>query len=92
MKICTTRDVLIETKRVLQTHDWLQGRATNANHTAFCLLGAIEHVGAALYLRECATNIIRRMLPNSGIAQWNDTYGRTKEEVIDLLNQAIERT
>lgn len=80
---------------------WIQGNyAKTADGTAcniwseeacsWCLLGAIN---AAYFLTDLKTHswvtFKISTLTTIGIATWNDTPGRSQQEVLDLLDKAI---
>lgn len=80
-------------------------RNSRSDKSSFCLVGAINHVLASDVERMNWTwddeefsmsvlisirNVIKQFKPNnSSIVDWNDTHGRTKAEVIAILDKAI---
>lgn len=102
----TAKDVLIEAINLLETKGWTQHEfARDANGVdvgslsksaaCFCTIGAINAAQHSLTrkvnpsLREDAKRAVRDVI-QGGIAMWNDTKGRTKDEVIEVLKQAAE--
>lgn len=100
----TPKNILSNAKTLLQTHGWTQSRfARRADDSecewrdpdavCFCLLGAVnraaQDLGAEPYHRMLAKEVLERFVP-FGIVGWNDTTGRTKEEVLAVLAQAEE--
>lgn len=70
---------------------WIQGNAEL--NGSYCLTGALNKVceiidGEEIYwdLLQDVRRVIGRHLPT-----WNDTPGRTQAEVIDLLDETIQR-
>lgn len=57
----------------------------------FCALGAINAVEADYDLKRSAAVVIDNHTGGS-VSTWNDTDGRTKEEVLDLFDRAIKGT
>lgn len=66
--------------KYIEEHGWHQGSLSDAAG-AVCLIGALSACGGggSRQLYELLTGI------SHGLAEWNDTPGRTPEEVIDLL-------
>ena len=52
---------------------------------AYCLLGALNHVHTSAFLKGQVRNFIPKDF--TGMVSWNDKPGRTKAEVIDLLDR-----
>lgn len=76
---------------LLETRGWNQGAyyATDGSH---CLVGALqESSGAYRYRREQMLNfnkahdLLLIYLNQNSVENWNDTHGRTQEEVIGAL-------
>lgn len=57
---------------------------------AFCILGALRRAGGFTGAVD-ARNAIAELVPHGLVANWNDTAGRTKEEVLALFDKAIAR-
>jgi len=77
--------VLEQGKKRIEKYGWTQFSNGNRRH-GFCVYGAITAEGglthqAYLYLQDC---IGKRPV------DWNDEKGRTKEEVLELFDKAIE--
>ena len=75
------------TRERLVTHGWCQHRSISGDQS--CILGAISRVAPG---REwpVAQSLLKH-LPQSvhHIAEWNDAHGRTIEDVLSLLDDAI---
>lgn len=90
-----TKEVLLAAKALLQNVGWCQNAYTTYdkqyNPTAYCLSGAVCCVdGAYFTIQDEAISCLRSMLENKPlIVNWNDQPGRTKEEVLALLDKAI---
>ncbi len=102
----TVKEVLIQAKqKILKPEQWTQGalwRDKNGgslmvkeeNATCFCMMGAMLTVCHNVVddkLRWKAEDILSDILPSrDGIAHYNDTPGRTHEEVLAMFDKAIE--
>jgi hypothetical protein len=64
---------------LIRHYGWVQGRLGTATH-GFCLIGAL--VEARCTGIECEQI---RALVGGNCIEWNDTTGRTKDEVLALL-------
>jgi hypothetical protein len=86
--------VLKNTKFLLQARGWYQGNYTD-QHGRMCLVGAMNCAafGEAFDVRATpADQYITRALGIAGtetIGAWNDTPGRTVDEVIGVIDMAI---
>lgn len=92
----TVKDILIDTKKFLLSKEWHQGSYSNSSKTSFCLLGALDQVAESTLEKDAADTVIRKLVvsemgPNAGIVSWNDKEGRTKQEVLALLDKAIAK-
>jgi hypothetical protein len=101
MKAQTVKEVLVATKWILEHTGWCQGasgmdkdgikcRVQDPKCVSRCLTGAIYTVEADTTLLNQAHYLIEGDL-NSTVIKFNDTWGRTKQEVLDLLVRVIER-
>lgn len=72
--------------------------ATSTGATRFCALGAIEYVAyqeipssrdlsRRMRLRSQSAELLMKHIHNS-VSSWNDSYHRTKEEVVQALREA----
>jgi hypothetical protein len=70
--------------------DWCA--PTNPAAVCWCLRGAIAHVVGSMMTEHVgpAEDVLRRSLHRDGLAQWNDTRGRTADEVVAALIAAAE--
>lgn len=93
------KEVLIAAKWMLENVGWCQGlfskRDDSGSIKAMCLVGAINRVqltdaGYKKLLQEKSTTMLSKLLKQD-VWIWNDTEGRTKEEVISLLDRAIKK-
>jgi hypothetical protein len=104
MKATTAKEVLIATKWILQHTSWCQGLSGkdkdgapvdpgNPKCVSRCLTGALSVV-------ECESALLSKahiLLSNESGAHirsaisFNDAPGRTKQEVLDLLDRTIAR-
>jgi hypothetical protein len=98
MKAKTVKEVLVATKWILDHHGWVQGTFTkvdsNKKLVGFCLVGALDTVeveGKDYILKPQAYSLMQNELSYLSLSAWNDLYGRTKEQVLSLIDQAIER-
>ncbi len=98
----TPKEVLIRGKERLE-RGWCQGASArdasgnksdpeSPNAASFCVFGAM-HEREGPYASDRARELIRRVLGaklgDGAIAIYNDTPGRTKEEVLALVDKAI---
>lgn len=103
----TPKDVLVEMRRLIeevggtQDYDALdqEGEAVDPCSevaTCFCLGGALhraEHGGNAPHsVRDEVRLLITDAIGEGYIPNWNDRRGRTKEEVLQALDIAIEKS
>jgi hypothetical protein len=107
MKATTPKEVLIATKYILDNVGWCQGNAWQNKEGerirdkqdvlsgkstlgACCLIGAISLVECDDLSRgEALRSIIEDV--NTVAVSWNDSPGRTKRQVITMLNQVIKK-
>lgn len=106
MKASTVKEVLIAAKWILENVGWCQGayyKDKNGLKTSVfaiksgdsldccCLVGACNLVDTDFYLSHCAVQSLGIVVGNQHVPTWNDSKGRTKEEVIAAINTAIEK-
>lgn len=93
----TIKEVLVQAKQILVQQGWCQGQYTD-NKGRCCMSEAIQRVHNPdpkhSWLSEedgtsQAHSFLYKFLRGS-IAKWNDTDGRTQEEVLSKLDEAIE--
>jgi hypothetical protein len=74
----------------LETYGWIQG-AAGSNGGPACVIGALAFCGPDEF--QCFGDATERLRSYLGcyIAAWNDTPGRTKEEVVRALRLAAIR-
>jgi hypothetical protein len=100
----TILQILKNARNLLKKKGWTQGanacneRGTEVGYTAenaatFCARGAVWHVDEGN--DEAATRALALLssctISNLGLISWNDSPGRTKEEVLALFDRAIEK-
>jgi hypothetical protein len=74
-----------------------EGRLDPNKPIGFCLIGAMDAVEIPNEqfdlepLRNEAFRLLRNVIMGAGLASWNDQRGRTKKQVLSLLDQAIEK-
>jgi hypothetical protein len=103
MKATTVKEVLIAARDILVNKGWHQGSygkkmdgensddLGDASCVAYCPIGAIFAVEAAYVVQRQAEDLLRKETPKNSIVAFNDRGGRTKEEVLELFDQAIEK-
>lgn len=77
---------------ILERDGWCQGQYTNYRGE-HCLAGAMGRAaGLSLFYEEekVLSGLIKKDNPLDNIVCWNDRLGRTKEQVIELLERAKE--
>ncbi len=82
-------EVLRAAKARIERFGWIQGRSQNAEG-ACCIVGAIMAETDTLdspYLSEVLP-MVRRNIGDVRVPTWNDTAGRTKEEVLSVLERS----
>lgn len=87
--------VLVGARQLLQ-RGWIQGRAALPDRSAFCLMGALSEGGGGRpggLIGERWFALVAVLNDACGnIAQiWNDTPGRTQEDVLRLLDGILAR-
>ena len=73
---------------LLLERGWCKGNFEN-EHGEFCLLGAMATVHPDLDDTYRQAKFILRELINQPLHQWNDSPGRTRGDVLELLTQGI---
>jgi len=81
-------EVLRNAAQYLETHGWCQHAMQYKGRV--CLFGAIRAVNrcSELSVELEITNRLRKTIRHTQVTSWNDATGRTKQEVIDVLNKA----
>jgi hypothetical protein len=103
VKATTPKQVLIAAKWILENKGWCQhhfGLTKNGKNLSYtqcrkdldraCLVGAIGVIDAESPIRVRAEQAVLNLLPGISISHWNDELGRTKQQVLDLLDRVIE--
>lgn len=91
----TVKDVLIDARKLLKA-GWCQGEfhIEIAGYDHYCMIGAISKVTEndleCISLVKTAKAIVRTITGAVHISRWNDTPGRTHEEVLSVMDKAIE--
>lgn len=96
----TVKEVLIGARSLIANVGWTQkwyardakGREvsfSNPDATCFCILGAIHHTTPNLGLRIEAADRLR-VLTVMPVDEWNDAVDCTREEVLELFDEAIK--
>ena len=79
-------EVLEQAAELIRRHGWVQ-RKYGTTGEGYCIIGAI----IAVPKHESgypAIEALREELGGQSVMLWNDTEGRTKEEVLELLERA----
>jgi hypothetical protein len=80
--------VLKEARRLIEEEGWTQGAFHNSR--GYCLVGAVEEAtGYSDFGGEVVWELDLQLGDN--VLYWNDKPGRTKEEVVSLLDRTIEK-
>lgn len=93
----TVTNILKKAKALIQTHGWQQDNYGDAS-CGFCALGAIRVATSGSvnvpyddnYGTYYDARMIFRHTIGGPIPSWNDTAGRTKEDVLEAFDKAIE--
>lgn len=88
-------EILSKAKQNILDHGWCQQRF-ESNKGEFCLEGSLTsltiskkyHFGDVLAAKE----LLKTVTESENLALWNDKTERTKQEVLDVLDQAISRS
>ncbi len=86
MTIDPWRMTLLEAANKIETGGWCQG--TIRRDGCHCIMGALIAVAKSEFGK--ALDSLRTTIASDKIIIWNDTPGRTKEEVITALRRAAE--
>ncbi|MFE7797024.1 hypothetical protein [Nocardia sp. NPDC057440] len=91
--------IIEEAIKRLNTHGWIQG-SYGSRREGYCMLGALSDSSAIAVLSDLgdapfqAGRAVRAVLERNynyhKLESFNDTPGRTKEEVVNVLRLAIE--
>lgn len=90
----SAKDVLIGAREAIMTRGWCQGNYSDSIG-AVCLLGALRCGSGGHPLAPVVTqgfqDAVSRILfkIDTDIDRWNDKKSRTKEEVLQLLDETI---
>lgn len=94
----TTIEILEEAKHLLNTCGWRQYEYGNCD-IGFCLFGAVDQVTGRQDITDLITDLTEaeRVLEqtvnkyfDSTVITFNDTEGRTKQDIITLIDLAIQ--
>lgn len=77
-----------ETATLIRTHGWTQGVLVNGRGE-FCILGALISNPQSYY--SVSLSPIFEEIGVLSLSTWNDTPGRTVEEVLAVLDRLAER-
>jgi intergrase/recombinase len=99
MKAKTVKEVLVATKWILSHYEWHQGSYTandaNGKPFSFCLVGAMQRVETEKLdlMAQAYKFMADEVQPHQEmiLSVWNDMPGRTKTEVLSLLDRVIEK-
>jgi hypothetical protein len=79
------RRILLGAAEIIEQRGWCQGDFQDGNGRV-CMLGAISISSVSSPMGEAGNAIV--LLGLKSVTQWNDTPGRTKEEVVARLRTA----
>lgn len=85
------QQLLLDAAQYIRDHGWCQHQLMN-RHGAVCLAGALESAPGWKNAQD-AIEAVARLQPHASIwvSVWNDKPGRTKEEVIAVLEKAAKK-
>ena len=76
-------------------HGWCQGTLYRRNffgRLQVCIIGAIDYIGDdASEIRMAARAAIAQTLGGGNLVRYNNEKGRTKRQILDLLDETIQR-
>lgn len=81
--------ILERAKNLINAHGWTQG-TYGSEDEGFCLMGAVSRANDDVIPWGAIDHLVSA-LGSEQIIGWNDTFGRTKEEVLDLFDRTIAR-
>lgn len=89
------KDTLVEAKNLILTGGWIRGDL-GSEETGYCLFGALDAASdMEIEMFLDSTNVVKETLRGRGsvthITAWNDAPHRTKQDVLDLLDEAASR-
>jgi len=95
-------NILINARNRLEK-GWCQGHfelvSEDGNSVEYCIYGAVNSASSIMDTNDQAIDIankavktIQFILNEEEIDKWNDTPGRTKEEVLEMMDKAIVRS
>ena len=90
--------VLARAHRLIAVFGWVQG-GYGDELTGYCVRGALDAAGYGMELATAESvrrsgALLCKLVAEMGfedVTDWNDELGRTKQEVLDLLDRAVER-
>jgi hypothetical protein len=84
------QQLLLRAAEVIERDGWIQGHAFQ--HDGVCMVGAIARAGRGQQWPAGTQyqKMLTALFPSTGgnMVRWNDTPGRTKQQVIDALRKA----
>lgn len=81
-------EVLLEAKNKILMNGWRQGVGRN-DQGRYCVLGAVGEVTGISETFHEANKYLGSVIDQRFIFTWNDTPGRTQQEVLDAFDAAI---
>ena len=94
------KETLQRAREIIDEQGWAQG--TYRNHRGYCVLGALaqaswQQTALMIPAKDLVWDTIQEQYPRDptkirvyvGIAGWNDSPGRTKDEVLAVLDKTI---
>lgn len=86
----TPQDVLLQARDIIIKHGWVQDYL-GGPHDGYCISGALLAVlGCDRALRTEAREAVEFVLDWENIVCYNDAPGRTKKEILGLLEKAAK--
>lgn len=94
----STNEILCKAGELIEKVGWNQGALSNLRTGTVCMLGAINATLSGnpltgvpfLHIKEAVVNELYNRLGMAyghSLAEWNDTPGRTREQVIGVLKK-----
>lgn len=80
-----TSDHILDAIQNLDRFGWIQGEY-GSEKKGFCLLGALDHRAITIY--DSTLDAVKQILGTPCTVKWNDTPGRTEQEVLEALEAA----
>jgi hypothetical protein len=84
------QQLALDAKSLLEKHGWIQNDIGNKRR-GFCIMGAVQEAKFLGGYKAVSYNTLRERIKESTLCNtptmWNDEKGRTKEEILSVLDK-----